>query len=166
MSERIGSVTSGTVQQIVHATQRVIFVHLRDLTVSHLVPARCSLWAPETGPSLADPAAMCEGHGGGFPMCLLPFAPPGPPRGLPGHGSDVKAGLAPGIQEGQQSSLEVREASYITLHEGHLVLKEQRGAHLRGGTSSGYSLAGACPPPPKTPDSPPTQRREEPEHQT
>lgn len=70
MSERIGSVTSGTVQQIVHATQRVIFVHLRDLSLIWFLPGAASglqkqvpLWLTQLrcarATEVAFPCACC-----------------------------------------------------------------------------------------------------------
>lgn len=80
-------------------------------------------------------------------LCL-PLTQPRAPCGSPGNGSDVKAGPAPGVQEGQQPPLEVREAGHVTLHEVRPVLEEQWGAHLWGSTDSGYSLQAPGPPSP------------------
>lgn len=72
------------------------------------------------------------GHACGPPTCLLHMPPPWAPWDSPGDNSDVEAGLAPGVHEGQQPPLQAWEAIHVTLHEVHLVLEEQRGAHLQG----------------------------------
>lgn len=84
----------------------------------------------------------------GFPECLSPVPHPVPPRGSPGHDSDVKAGLAPGVQEGQQPPLEVWKAGYVALCEAILSCRSS-GELICGG--AGPQVTALQAPGPSTP---------------
>lgn len=102
---------------------------LRHLGRSPLGPASPSPGAPD---GRMDAGPSPTGHRGGSP----------------GDDPDVKPWLAPGVHESQQPPLEVREAVHVALHEVHLVLEQQRRAHLRGvgGAPSGCRPQPVCRP--------------------